>query len=138
MSLAHLIEEIKAIVDDIRLSDPAINRVLISDNQGVEIVQYVKSFRFSEAEKKNKNPIIPLLNSIMLNSEKFMNFLRKNPSEPFIFSWVFENYIILAASSAFGFIGVFCDKDVDSSLVKAVLKKNAKTYNEIVKNIFIS
>ena len=64
MSLQHLIEEIKVIVDDIRLSDPAINRVLISDNQGVEIVQYVKSFRFSEAEKKAKNPIIPLLNSI--------------------------------------------------------------------------
>lgn len=138
MSLQHLIEEIKVIVDDIRLSDPAINRVLISDNQGVEIVQYVKSFRFSEAEKKAKNPIIPLLNSIMLNSEKFMGFLRKSQEEPFIFSWIFEKYIILASSSVFGFIGVFCDKDVDSALVKAVLKKNALAYNEIAKSVFVS
>jgi hypothetical protein len=136
MSLTHLIEEIKEIVDKIRLSDPAISRVLISDNQGVEIVQYVKSFRFSEAEKKSKNPIIPLLNSIMLNSEKFLNFMRKSQLEPFILTWMFEEYIILASSSSFGFIGVFCEKDVDSAIVKEVLKEESKKYNEIVKNIF--
>ena len=136
MSLTHLIEEIKDIVDKIRLSDPAISRVLISDNQGVEIVQYVKSFRYSESEKKSKNPIIPLLNSIMLNSEKFLNFMRKSQLEPFILTWMFEEYIILAASSSFGFIGVFCEKDVDSAIVKEVLKTESKKYNEMVKNIF--
>ena len=136
MSLNHLIEQIQDIVDTIRRSDPAINRVLISDNQGVEMVQYVKSFKYSDYEKKNKNPIIPLLNSIMLNSEKFLRFMKRKDNDIFIFNWLFENQVMLAASSPFGFLGVFCDPDVNVAYVKQVLKVNAEKYNEIVGYIF--
>ncbi len=136
MSLTHLVEQIREIVDRIRLSDPAINRVLISDNQGVEIVQYVKDYRLTEEEKESKNPIIPLLNSIMLNSEKFLGWLKRQDADHFIFNWVFDEQIVLAASSPFGFIGVFCEKDANAALIKAVLKEEAVKYNEIVRYIF--
>ncbi len=134
--MENLLSSIEDVIHSILNSDPAVYRIIITDNQGMEIVKYAKSWALKPNEDKVKNPIYPLLNSISTNAEKFLNFLREDPKSPFVFSWYFDNVIIFAATSPFGFIGVFCDPDVDQGLVKNILYSKTRKYNQLVSMVF--
>lgn len=117
---------------------PAIVRVIITDVQGMVIAKKYKEFNFDPKEEKTPNPIIPLLNSIMENCEKFLKFLKKTPSDVFIFSWLFEKQYIFAASSPYGFIGLLCEPDIDMGWIKRILKEKTMQYNQLMRPIFTS
>jgi len=134
--MEELTQSIEEIVQYIVSCDPAIYRVVITDRQGLEIVSYAKNWNRKPNEDKNKNPAYPLLNTICINCEKFLNFLRNNKLSPFIFSWNFKKGTIFAASLPIGFIGVFCEADVNPGLVKRILRKKAIEYYQLVKDIF--
>jgi len=127
---------IENIVTSIVSCDPSIYRLIITDQQGLEIANFVKHWNRKPNEEKSKNPIYPLLNTISTNSEKFLSFLRNNKTSPFVFTWEFEKVIIFAATSPFGFVGVFCEPDVNRGMVKKVLKENTKRYNQIIGSVF--
>ncbi|MHA1339036.1 MAG: hypothetical protein ACTSRZ_05585 [Promethearchaeota archaeon] len=135
--MEELTQSIEDIVHAIVSCDPAIYRVIITDRQGLEIASYVKHWNRRPNEEKNKNPIYPLLNTICLNAEKFLNFLRDNKISPFIFTWNFERGTIFASSLPIGFIGVFCEADVNPGLVKKILKRKTIQYYQIVKDVFV-
>jgi hypothetical protein len=134
--MEELQSSLEGIVSSILNCDPSIYRLIITDQQGLEIANYVKHWAKKPGEEKSKNPIYPLLNTISINSEKFMGFLRITKTSPFIFTWEFEKVIIFAATSPFGFVGVFCETDVNRGMVKKVLKENTKRYNQIIGNVF--
>ena len=131
-----IIEIAKFIVN----SDPAIYRLIITDKQGLEIVNYSKKWNLDPNEIRAKNPVknavYPLLNSICNNSEKFLGFMRKDRNRPFIFTWNFEQAILFAASSPFGFVGIFCESDVNPGIVKKILLEKTIEYNQIVSSVF--
>lgn len=131
-----LITSIEDIIRRILHADPAIYRLIITDRQGMEIASSVKTWNLKGNEEKVKNPIYPLLNTICNNSEKFLGFMRKNANTPFIFTWNFEGVQLYAASSPYGFIGIFCEPDVNPGLVKKILKENAIQYNQLVAGVF--
>lgn len=117
-------------------SDPAIYRLIITDKQGLEIASYVKNWNKKPNEDKNLNPIYPLLNAFSNNCEKFLSFMRNSQSSPFIITWTFKRGILFAASSPFGFIGLFCDPDVNGAIVKKILRDVTIQYNKLVASIF--
>jgi hypothetical protein len=116
--------------------DPAIYRMIITDKQGLEIASYIKNWNKKPNEDKSLNPIYPLLNAMSNNSEKFLGFMRTSQSSPFIITWTFGKGILFAASSPFGFIGLFCEPDVNGAVVKKILKDITVQYNKLVASIF--
>jgi len=136
MSLDIVLKEIEAIVNRLMNSHPAVIRVVISDFQGMVIAKKYKAFNYDPKEEKSPNPIVPLLNSILENSEKFLKFLKLSPTDVFVFSWLFEKQYIFAASSPYGFVGMICEPDIDMGWVKRILKQETKKYNEIMRPIF--
>ncbi len=137
MSIDVIINDIEKIVNKLMESHPAVVRVVIADYQGMKIAQKYKEFDYVEGEEKSPNPSVPLLNSILENAEKFLGFMKEKPDDVFIFTWLFEKQYIFGASSPFGFIGMYCEPDVDIGWVKLVLKEQAKIYNQIMKPVFI-
>lgn len=138
MSIDYIIREVESIVNNLMKSHPAIIRVVITDHQGMIIAKNFKTFNYDPKEEKSPNPAIPLLNSILENSEKFLGFMKVSPTDVFIFTWWFQKQIIFAASSPYGFIGLFCEPDVDQGWVKKVLKEQARKYNQIMRSVFTS
>jgi hypothetical protein len=136
MSIDYIIREIETIVNALMAAHPAIVRVAITDYQGMVIAKKMKTFNYDPKEEKSPSPALPLLNSIMENAEKFLGFMKVSPTDVFIFSWLFEKQYMFAASSPFGFIGLFCEPDVDIGWVKRVLKEQTKKYNELMRPIF--
>ncbi|MHA1821940.1 MAG: hypothetical protein ACTSU2_16310 [Promethearchaeota archaeon] len=138
--MEDLLNSIMEIFKSILYSDPAVYRVIITDKQGLEIAQYTKHWdrRPYELRKKGStiNPIYPLLNAICNNAEKFLNFLRYDKKSPFIFTWNFERTIIFAASSPYGFMGVFCETDVNEGLMRILLREKMKEYIQLVSGVF--
>ena len=138
MSIDLIISDIESIVETLSLAHPAVARVVIADTQGMVIAQKYKNFNYNPKELKSPNPAVPLLNSILENAEKFMPFMKNRPSDVFIFTWRFEKQTIFGASSPFGFLGIFCEPDVDMGWVKRVLKEQAIQYNNLMRPVFIS
>lgn len=138
MSIDLLIRDIEQIINSIMQAHPAVARVIIVDFQGMTIAQKYKAYHYDPKEEKNPNPAIPLLNSILENAEKFLKFLKNAPNDVFIFSWMFEKQYIFGASSPFGFIGTFCEPDIDIGWMKRVLKEEAKKYNELMRPLFVA
>ncbi|MBD3351784.1 MAG: hypothetical protein GF364_09895 [Candidatus Lokiarchaeota archaeon] len=134
--MESLTNAIADIIEAVLKSDPAVYRIIITDDQGLEISGYSKHWARKPNEKKAKNPVYPLLNSICNNLEKFLGFLRTDKSSPFIFSWSFEGVKIFAASSPYGFMGVFCEPDVNPGLIKVILREKMREYNQLVGPVF--
>jgi hypothetical protein len=138
MSIDYIIREVEGIVNTLMSAHPAIIRVVITDYQGMIIAKNFKTFNYDPKEEKSPNPAIPLLNSILENSEKFLGFLKVNATDVFVFSWLFEKQYIFAASSPYGFIGLFCEPDVDMGWIKRVLKEQTRKYNQLMRSVFTS
>ena len=136
MSLDLVLKEIENIVNKLMDSHPAVVRVVIADFQGMIIAKKYKAFNYDPKEEKSPNPVVPLLNSILENAEKFLKFMKNAPTDVFVFTWLFQKQYIFAASSPYGFIGVFCEPDVDMGWIKRVLKEQAKIYNQLMRPIF--
>ncbi len=137
MSIDLIVSDIEKIVNTIFDAHPAVVRVVIADYQGMKIAQKYKKFDYDPKEEKSPNPSVPLLNSILENAEKFLPFMKKKKTDPFVFTWLFENQYIFGASSPFGFIGVYCEPDVDIGWIKLVLKEQTKIYNQMMKPVFL-
>ena len=136
MSIDIIIRDLETIVNTIMDSHPAIVRVVLVDIQGMIIAKRYKMCDYDPKEEKSPNPAVPLLNSILENAEKFLGFMKNTPRDVFIFTWLFEQQYILAASSPYGFIGVFAEPDIDIGWVKRVLKEQTIIYNDLMRPIF--
>ncbi len=92
---------------------------MLFDPNGTEIYQYAKLWN----KAKKYTSVGAMIGQIFQNSDKFMGFMKRNPSEKFIFYWYFENTVIIAADSKYGFIALLCEHDVDLGFVKTILLK---------------
>lgn len=134
--MESLTTTLEDLIKKLAYSDPAIYRLIITDKQGLEIASLVKNWNKKPNEDKNLNPIYPLLNAFSNNCEKFLGFMRNSQSSPFIITWNFKRGILFAASSPYGFIGLFCDPDVNGAIVKKILRDVTIQYNKLVASIF--
>jgi hypothetical protein len=138
MSIDMIVREIEIIINKIMDAHPAVVRVVLVDVQGMIIAKKYKNFNYDPKEEKSPNPSVPLLNSILENAEKFLKSMKKSPNDVFIFTWLFEKQYIFAASSPYGFIGTFCEPDIDQGWMKQVLKEETKKYNELMRPVFLN
>ena len=77
-----------------------------------------------------------MISQIFKNSDKFMGFMKRTPREKFVFQWYFDNVVLIAADSNYGFVALLCEKDVDLGFVKNILlKQGMPIYTKIMRPI---
>lgn len=119
--MESILNNIYELVDLIIKADPAIYRVMFFDPSGSEIYQYAKMWN----KGKKYTSVGAMIGQIFKNSDKFLNFMKLNPNQNFNFQWNFEDAIIYAVNSNYGYIAILCEKDVDLGFVKTVLLRQA-------------
>ncbi|MHA1274775.1 MAG: hypothetical protein ACTSVV_15140 [Promethearchaeota archaeon] len=112
-----ILNSIYELIKTLMESDPAVYRVMLYDQNGTEIYQYAKTWD----KMKKYTSIGAMIGQIFKNADKFFGFLKKSYYDKFIFQWYFENAIILAADTPYGYIALLCEKDVDLGFVKNIL-----------------
>ena len=104
-----ILNNIYELVDLLIRSDPAVYRVMLYDPTGTEIFQYAKTWN-----KVKKYPSVgAMISQIFKNSDKFFGFMKNSFYDKFVLQWNFDNVVLLAADSPYGFIALLCEKDVD-------------------------
>ena len=129
--MESIINDIKNLIQIIIETDPAIYRVVIFDYYGIELYTWSKQF-----DRQRKDSIGPMINQILKFSDKFLGFLKNDYRDPFILKWFFENAIIIAGNTPFGFIGIYSEKDINLGILERRIKGFLEKYREIMKPIY--
>jgi len=127
-----ILNSIYDLVDLLIQSDPSVYRIMFYDSNGTEIFQYAKTWN----KMKKYTSVGAMISQIFKNSDKFFGFLKTSFYDKFVLQWNFENVVILAADSPYGFIALLCERDVDLGFVKNILlRQGMPIYVKIMKPI---
>ncbi len=127
-----ILNNIYDLVDLLLTSDPAVYRVMLYDPNGTEIFQSAKTWN----KGKKYTSVGAMITQIFKNSDKFFGFMKTSFYDRFILQWNFDNVVVLAADSPYGFIALLCERDVDLGFVKNILlRQGMPIYAKIMKPI---
>lgn len=129
--MESIIGEVRELVEAITTSDPAVYRVVLFDFYGIELYTWAKLF-----DKPRKDSIGPMINQILKFSDKFLGFLKHDYRDPFILKWFFEKSVIIAGNTPYGFLGLYCENDVNLGLLSRKVKMFLKKYSAIMAPIY--
>ncbi len=128
-----ILNNIYDLVELLVKTDPAIYRVMLFDSTGTEIFQYAKTFN----KGRKYTSVGAMISQIFKNADKFFGFMKKSYYDKFILEWNFDNGVVLAGDTPYGFIAVLAESpDCDLGYVKNILLRQAlPIYVKIMKPI---
>lgn len=130
--MESILSSIYDLIDVLMNSDPAVYRIMLYDPTGTEIFQYAKTWD----KGKKYTSVGAMISQIFKNADKFFGFLKTSFYDKFVFQWYFENAVIIAADTPYGFIAMLCEDDVDLGFVKNILlRQGLPAYMKIMKPI---
>jgi len=130
--MESILSSIYDLIEVLMKSDPAVYRIMLYDPSGTEIFQYAKTWD----KGKKYTSVGAMISQVFKNADKFFGFLKNSFYDKFVFQWYFENAVIIAADTPYGFIAMLCEDDVDLGFVKNILlRQGIPSYIKIMKPI---